>query len=150
MTTKTIFILTVIFILTSCGQRTGTSSNHTDNNSTPTTPDPNQVEYVKNVMTVGPRVFKENCAGCHCGPSSHCEPPYSGELRPFFDGLPMDSLTHYIAYIKNSMQTKKGLRKSPFVSADIDNFNHDFGNKLSDSLVKTVIEYVWLGYKRTD
>ena len=53
-------------------------------------------------MTIGPKIFKENCAVCHCGPNSNCEPPYSSELTPFFSALPMDSLSHYIEYIKNS------------------------------------------------
>jgi len=150
MTLRTIFTLTTILLLNSCGPRTGTSGNHKDNNSTLTTPDPNQVKYFKNVLTVGPKLFKLNCVPCHCGPYSHCEPPYSGELRPFFDGLPMDSLAHYEAYIKNSVQTKRGLRKSPFITSDIAEYNHDFEKNLSDSLVKTIIEYIWLGYKHTD
>ena len=150
MTTKTIYFLTIIFLFISCGQRTGVSDKQTDINSTATTPDKNQVQYVKNVISVGQNIFKENCARCHCGPSSNCEPPYSGELRPFFDGLPMDSLTHYKDYIKNSLRTKKGLRKSPFVTADMADYNHNFEKNLSDSLVKTVIEYIWLGYRRVN
>lgn len=98
---------------------------------------------------MGQKVFKANCAGCHCGPSSRCESPYPGELKPYFSGLPMDSLKHYEAYIKNSLQTKKGLRRSPFVTSDITDINHDFEKNLSDSLVKAVIEYIWLSYRPT-
>lgn len=150
MTTKTIFSLTIILLLNSCGPRTGTSNQQAGNTTISSTPDPDKVQYVKNIIAVGQKVFKENCAGCHCGPGSRCEPPYTGELRPYFAGLPMDSLKHYESYIKNSVQTKKGLRKSPFVSADMADYNHDFKKNLSDSLVKTVIEYIWLGYRPTD
>lgn len=150
MTLKTIYLLTIIFFVFSCGQRTGTSHKQTDTNTTPTTPDQNQVQYIKNVIAVGKKVFIGNCFGCHCGPGTRCEPPYSGELRPYFDRLPMDSLEHYMVYIKNSTLTKKGLRKSSFVNENIDNFNHEFEKTLSDSLIKTVIEYIWLGYKHKD
>lgn len=150
MTTKTVYILIVIFLICSCGPRTGTSNKQNIDSSFPSTPDANQVQYVKNVIDVGKKVFLENCFGCHCGPSTRCEPPYSGELRPYFDRLPMDSLEHFVSYIKNSTLTKKGLRKSPFINANIDNFNHEFEKTISDSLLKTVIEYIWLGYRHVD
>lgn len=149
MISKTINILTIIIFLCSCGQRTGTSNRPLDTNGKSSTPDPNQIKYINTVIDVGQKVFKNNCVGCHCGPGSHCEPPYTGELRPIFDSLPIDSLSHFIAFVKNSSRTKKGLRTNPFSTDDYKNLNytHEFEKSLPDSLIRTVIEYVWLGYK---
>lgn len=153
MITRTLNILTIIFLIYSCGPRTGTSNGHTDNTSVKVTPDPNQVQYFKNTITIGKRVFLESCANCHCGPSFRLEDPTSPcKLEYAFDNLPMDSLSHIIAFVKNSSLTKKGLRTNPFLHHERldDKYIHEFEKTLSDSLIKTVIEYLWLGYRRKD
>lgn len=146
-----IHLLIIIVLLSSCGPRSGTSNNQVMVESTNTTPDPNQVQYVKNVIDIGSRIYKMNCAVCHCGPGSHCDPPSLIELRYIFDNLPLDSLQHYAAFIKNSAVTKNGLRKFPLVKgADKYNYDHEFETTLSDSLIKTVTEYLWVQYRSTN
>jgi len=152
MTTRAIFILTIVFIFNSCGPRTGISETQADVNSVSMTPDPNNIQYVNNVIKVGKREFLENCTDCHCGPNFRLEDPTSPcKLEYAFDNLPIDSLSHVIAFVKNSSQTKKGLRTNPFLTDERkdDKFIHEFEKTLPDSLIKTVIEYLWLGYRRT-
>jgi hypothetical protein len=153
MTSKTIYTLTIIFIICSCGPRTGTSDRQSDNTSITLTPDPKQVQYFKNTITIGKKVFLKSCANCHCGPGFRLENPESPcKLEYAFDRLPMDSLSHFIAFVKNSSRTKKGLRNNPFLieNSNKDNCIHEFEKTLSDSLIKTVVEYIWLGHKRAD
>jgi hypothetical protein len=149
MERQTFYILTMLFIGYSCGQRSGVSSIVADSQIKADTLDLKQVEYIKKTLDVGSKVYKMNCAVCHCGPGSQCDPPSEIQLRYIFDKLPIDSISHYEKYIKNSSLTKMGLRKFPLYKDDSD-YEHEFGQTLSDSLIKAVTEYLWLKYRRTD
>lgn len=149
---KGIFVLTITILVISCGPRTGISNKQAEPIIDPATPDPNQIRYVENIIAVGQKVFKENCIACHCGPTAHVEPPYTCKLQYAFDRLPLDSLTHFETFLKNSSRTKKSSRKNPFLTDEPneENYIHAFEKTLSDSLIKAVIEYLWIGYKRID
>jgi hypothetical protein len=125
-------ILFLTLMTLSCGPRSGIN-NHADSQAAGKTPNPEHVKYVQTVLTAGQSVFKTNCAACHCELTGSCESPESPRLINTFIHLPMDSLSYYESFIRNSKDVTTN-----------QNALHEFGKTLSDSLIKTVIEYVWL------
>lgn len=150
MVTRVIFILTIVFIVASCGSRTGVAESQLDVSSVSLSPDPNKIQYVNNVIKLGKKEFLKNCTDCHCGSSFRLEDPTSPcKLEYAFHDLPMDSLSYIIAFVKNSARTKEVLRTNPLLcETKKDNkYTHEFEKTLPNSLIKAIVEYLWLGYR---
>ena len=96
-------------------------------------PGPEQVKYVQHVISSGGKVFKYNCAVCHCPPTANCEPSDMPYLPNLFRNLPSDSLAYYEAFVKDSKRINVNTYEP-----------HHFSETLSDSLTKMVIYYLWI------
>ena len=125
---KTLYILFLTFVVASCRPQTEAENQTYSKTFENKTIGEGQLKSVQNILEVGHEVFKKNCAVCHCEPLANCEPTEHPRLLDKFINLPKGSLASYISLVKSDS-------------------NHKFNKTLPDSLVETVIQYIWLTSK---
>ncbi len=134
---KNKLVILLIPFLFSCGQRSGINTSSDKAMAQKESLDLKQINYVQHALLVGQKDFKQNCAICHCPPASNCEPSGKPHLISLFNGLPVDSLVYYEAFVKNSVS----IRTNEYAA-------HEFGKTLQDSTIRTIIEFIWLTSQR--
>lgn len=145
MNYKSLFIITgcIAFIcLVSCMEH----SNDTAAVQAPASgPDTAAFERYIQQLDKGAIVFKNNCARCHCGPSSSCEGINTLLMR--FIHLPADSMNYFVGFIRDS-KSLANHNKEPNDKSAGDNYQHQFKGKLNEEELHDVIWYAWAGFHK--